>query len=207
MAAINIAIVCDGTSDLCIQDLIQEITDSSFPDQAFRITAAREVIPAHGTLGERIKRAYSDYEPNIIVCHRDAETMNLDDRLLEIRSAFDPKEIPIPIVPAVPVRMIESWLLTNAHAIRCAADNRNGTVALNLPNRKAIEKLIDPKQTLFLALRTASNLPTQRLRKFNEHRARSRVASFIDNFEELRKLNSFSNFEAHLINAISLQCA
>lgn len=59
MSVISISIVCDGTSDLCLHDLIQWITDTSFPEQSFRISAAREVIPAHGTLDRRLKKPIS----------------------------------------------------------------------------------------------------------------------------------------------------
>lgn len=202
LAIISIAIVCDGTSDICIQDLTQAIADAKFPEQTFRITPAREVIPAHGPLHNRLEKAYKNYEPNIIICHRDAESSSGKDRITEIQSAQQLAGIEIPVIPAVPVRMIESWLLTDPIAIRCAADNRNGTVDLNLPKHKAIEQLLDPKEVLFLALRTASNLPTQRLKRFNEHRARSRVASFMDDYSTLRKLPSFQQFELLLVDAI-----
>ncbi|MDO8285869.1 MAG: hypothetical protein Q7T69_12750 [Rhodoferax sp.] len=203
MSVISISIVCDGSSDLCISDLIQSVTDSTFPDQAFRISAAREVIPAHGALGNRLSKAYRAYEPQIIVCHRDSEGISIADRKAEIDQASASANIPIPVVPAVPVRMIESWLLTNAHAIRCAADNRNGAVVLNLPRTKDIEQLKNPKELLFTVLKTASNLPPLRLKNFNEHRARSRVASFIEDFRDLRTLPSYKEFENLLIAAIS----
>ncbi|WP_211250466.1 hypothetical protein [Simplicispira psychrophila] len=205
MAVISIAIVCDGTSDICIQDLIQAVADTAFPNQAFRITPAREVIPAHGSLHIRLERAYKDYEPDIIVCHRDAESTSVKDRTEEIKFAQEAAGINIPVIPAVPVRMIESWLLTDPGAIRCAADNRNGSVELNLPRHKSIEQLVDPKEILFFALKTASNLPTQRLKRFNEHRARSRIASFMDDFSGLRKLPSFQQFETLLTAAIFKQ--
>lgn len=205
MSVITISIVCDGTSDLCIQDLIEWITDTSFPEQAFRVSEAREVIPAHGALHSRLRKAYSSYEPHIIVCHRDAENIPMVDRTAEILSAHAQAEIPIPVVPAVPVRMIESWLLTNAHAIRCAADNKNGTIELNLPRSREIERLPDPKQALFNALRAASDLAPRRLRQFDVHRARRRVSSFIENFEALRTLTSFQTFESQLIEAIEAQ--
>jgi len=51
--------------------------------------------------------------------------------------------------------MIESWLLTDEDAIRCAADNRNGTANLNLPVHNRIEKLNNPKEVLFLALKNS----------------------------------------------------
>lgn len=203
MSIITISIVCDGTSDLCIHDLIQWIADTSFPEQAFRISEAREVIPAHGPLHLRLKKAYSSYEPHIIVCHRDAESMPMENRIAEITSAHADSNIPIPVVPAVPVRMIESWLLTNAHAIRCAADNKNGTVELNLPRNRDIEQIADPKQVLFNTLKTATNLAPRRLKQFDVHRARRRIASFLEDFNSLKRLPSFQKFESELIKAIS----
>ena len=205
LSVISISIVCDGTSDLCIQDLVQWVIDESFPDQAFRISAAREVIPALGTLEVRFKKAFTAYEPHIIVCHRDAEGFSLEARTAEISEAHTQANLPISVVPAVPVRMIESWLLTDANAIRCAADNRNGTVDLNLPRHRNIEQLTNPKEVLFLALKTASNLPPQRLKNFSEYRARSRIAGFIENFESLKLLPSFHQFELRLIEAVTLQ--
>lgn len=203
MPVISMAIVCDGTSDLCLQNIVEWITDTAFPDQAFRIFAAREVIPAHGPLDTRLQKAYAAYDPDIIVCHRDAEAMTLIERASEIEVARGTANLPIPVVPAVPVRMIESWLLTDEYAIRCAADNRNGTTALNLPNHGKIESLRSPKDTLFLALKTACNLPPQRSKKFNENRARSRVASFIEDFKPLRMLTSFQLFEKKLVEAVT----
>jgi hypothetical protein len=196
------AIVCDGTSDLCLQDIVEWITDTAFPDQAFRIFPAREVIPAHSSLTDRLQKAYNSYEPNIIVCHRDAETMSLEDRVFEISTAQYALNLQIPVVPAVPVRMIESWLLTDEGAIRSAADNRNGKSDLNLPSHNTIEILKDPKEVLFSALKTACGLPPQRLKKFNQNRARSRIASFIKNFETLRALASFQKFENRLVKAV-----
>jgi hypothetical protein len=164
--------------------------------------AAKEVIPAHGPLPHRLKTAFNAYGPDIIICHRDAEAMTLENRSAEVSTARLTANIHIPVVAAVPVRMIESWLLTDERAIRCAADNRNGTGQLNLPHHTVIEALPDAKNTLFTALRTASNLPTQRLRKFNHHRARSRITDFVDDFSVLRNLSSFRSFETQLIAAV-----
>ena len=202
VAVTSIAIVCDGTSDLCIQHLIQWIVDTNFPDQAFRINPAREVIPAHGPLHLRLKRAFENYEPDVIVCHRDAERVSLQERTDEVKAASAASGIPIPVVPAIPVRMIESWLLTEEAAIRSAANNRNGNINLNLPPRQSIENLANPKDVLFQALRIASDLPPQRLKKFNEHSARSRITGFLDDFSGVRQLRSFLQFEDRLKEAI-----
>ena len=202
MTVISMAIICDGTSDLCLQNIVEWIADTAFPTQAFRIFAAREVVPARGTLQERLRKAQRAYEPSMIICHRDAEAMTLQDRINEVNAAQVASNLPILVVPAVPVRMIESWLLIDQAAIRCAADNKNGTSDLSLPSPNKIEQLGDPKEILFTALRKASNLPPQRLKKFNENRARSRVASFIENFGSLRALQSFQLFEQGLIRDI-----
>lgn len=195
-------LVCDGTSDAGLVNIAQWVTDTEFPDLTFRMFAAREVIPAHGALSDRLQRAFEAYSPDIIICHRDAEAMTLEGRSAQIDAARLAANLTVPVVTAVPVRMIESWLLMDEIAIRCAADNRNGTVQLNLPRHTVIETLADAKETLFAALRAASDLPTQRLRKFNHHRARSRVTEFIDDFSPLRNLSSFRAFEAHLIAAV-----
>lgn len=195
-------LVCDGTSDAGLVDIAQWVTDTRFPDLTFRMFAAREVIPAHDALHVRLKRAFEAHSPDIVICHRDAEGMTLEARSAQIEAARLAAHLKVPVVAAVPVRMIESWLLMDERAIRCAADNRNGAVHLNLPRHAAIESLPDAKETLFAALKTASDLPHQRARKFNHHRARSRVTDFIDDFSPLRNLPSFQAFENHLIAAV-----
>lgn len=202
MTLINMVLVCDGTSDAGLVNIAQWVTDTEFPNLTFRMIAAREVIPAHGALSDRLQRAFEAYAPDIIICHRDAEAMSLEDRSAQIDAARLTANLAVPVVAAVPVRMIENWLLMDEKAIRCAADNRNGTIQLNLPRHSVIESLTDAKDTLFVALRTASNLPTQRLRGFNHHRARSRVTEFIDDFSPLRNLPSFRAFETQLIAAV-----
>lgn len=202
MPLIDIALVCDGTSDICVQDIIQWIVDSQFPDFSFRIQPAREVIPAHAPLHIRIKKAFDLYDPKIIVCHRDAEGLQLDERVREIHGATAEAALPIPVVPTIPVRMIESWLLIEESAIRSAANNRNGRQALNLPDHARIEGIANPKSLLLTALRAASGLPPQRLRKFDEHHARSRITGFVSSFEPLRRQGGFVRFENDLVAAV-----
>lgn len=203
MSVVNIVLICDGTSDICIQDIIQWIVDSQFPDRTFRIQAAREVIPAHASLDTRIRRTYELYTPNIIVCHRDAENQALGQRVLEIANAVGAAQVAARVVPAVPIRMVESWLLVNESAIRRAANNRNGTQILALPNHARIESVPDPKAVLLTALRTASGLPPQRLKRFDAHHARFRITGFMDTFIELRQQQGFVLFEQELISAIN----
>jgi hypothetical protein len=207
MKVINITLLCDGTSDFCIQNLIQSVCDAHFSEYPMRITIARELVPAKGKLHTRIEAAFRKHDPNIVVCHRDAEKVSFHLRKSEIENAVELSGIPVPVVPAIPVRMLESWLLVSANAIRCAASNRSGKVALPLPRPKEIEDIPDPKAELFSLLKIATELPPQRLRRFNEQGARSRVASFLDDLSELRKIPSFSDFEAALCSALKSQIA
>jgi len=119
-------------------------------------------------------------------------------------TAVNTSNIPIFVVPVVPIRMIESWLLVDEQAIRSAANNRNGRIPLTLPANNRIEQLPDPKAVLFDLLKTACDLPSQRLRRFNEHYARSRISNFMQTFESLRFQQGFQAFEASFINAIQL---
>jgi hypothetical protein len=197
----SLLIVCDGTSDICLQDIIQFVVDENFPDQFFRILSAKEVIPAHGPLKERLVRACQLYEPNLILCHRDAEGNSLDERTREIEEAA--AGLTVFAVPLIPVRMLESWLLLDETAIRRAANNSNGRAPLDLPRSKSVEALNDPKTRLFDALRAASELGPNRLRNFNVHQARSRITGYFEQIQHLRDLQSFCRFEQRLIDAIS----
>lgn len=205
MSVISISIICDGTSDFCLQNIIEWITDNQFPEQPFKLSIAREVVPANDPLEIRLQKAAKAYEPDILICHRDAENQTHSSRVSEISTARTLANLQIPVVPAVPVRMTESWLLTNEYAIRCASNNKNGVNQLSLPSYSEIEKLSDSKLVLFEALKKASNLNGRRLQKFDVYRARSRVVSLTTDFSALRKLNSFALFEIELINAIKVE--
>ncbi len=202
MSVVNIVLVCDGTSDVCIQDIIQWVVDEHFSTRTFRIQAAREVIPAHTPLEARIRRAHDIYEPDIVVCHRDAENQSLSQRTSEISLAATLSNILAPVVPAIPIRMVESWLLIDSSAIRSAANNRNGNQSLLLPSHSKIENSADPKGILFSALNSASGLPPQRLKRFDVHKARSRITGYIDSFAALRLQTGFQLFERELVAAV-----
>jgi len=199
MKSLSICLLCDGSSDFCIADIIQWLMDENFPDLSFRTILAKDQVPAKGALTERLHKVANDYQPDLIVCHRDAERESLAARTDQVRAAAD--GVACPVVAAVPVRMLESWLLADEKAIRSAADNSNGKVDLALPKPDRIESLADPKCELFNALRIASELGANRLRKFNEGRARSQITNFIRDFSPLRVQSGFSAFEASFIRA------
>ena len=94
--------------------------------------------------------------------------------------------------------MQEAWMLIDENAIRIAAGNPNGTVALRLPRLQEIENLAEPKNLLHELLRNASELTGRRLKKFSASANAHRVAELIEDWKPLRKLSAFIEFEAEL---------
>jgi hypothetical protein len=129
--------------------------------------------------------------------HRDAEAQNPDERRDEIANAVRQADCAPYSVCVIPVRMTEAWLLLDELAIRRASGNPKGRVALNLPVPALVERTIDPKYTLFQALRTASGHQGRRLRSLRVEALRHKVAELM-NWELLHSLPAFQSLEAEL---------
>jgi hypothetical protein len=127
------------------------------------------------------------YRPDIVFVHRDAEKLSAAVRLAEIPSRDA-------VVPIVPIRMTEAWLLIDEGAIRQAAGNPNGKTALALPPVKQLEELPDPKAILRALLISASEYSGRRRRKFDHAAAFRRLADLIEDFSPLLRLSAFGRF-------------
>lgn len=173
-----------------------------FPEKIYRCVIAENLVPANGALARRLSGAVALYGGDLLVCHRDAERDPHSARLSEVQQAA--VGLNVCVVPVVPVRMTEAWFLFDQAAIRCAANNSAGRMDLFLPRRRDLESLPNPKDLLHAVLCNASGLTGQRLKKFNPHVAKHRVANFISDFSPLRSLNSFVDFERSFCSAIML---
>ena len=130
----------------------------------------------------------------LVFAHRDAEASNIDDRLREFDKVSG-------VVPGVPVRMSEAWLLIDGDAIARAADPR-ATVAL--PQLNTLENVADPKSELETLLFEAAGSPTgRRGKKFKGSLAKRRVnlASLIKDYSPLESLEAFRRFQSALADA------
>lgn len=148
-----------------------------------------------------ISKALELYPCDLLFVHRDAENETRQHRVDEIKNAITHIDPP-PCVALVPIRMQESWLLCDEDAIRMAAGNPNGKVALRMPRTSAIENLSDPKESVFSLLRTASGRSGRRLQQFNVEFARTMICQHLNGFDKLRALGSFRAFEADLREVI-----
>jgi hypothetical protein len=200
MKAVRYTLVSDGPSDANLLPLIDWVlmeaagieSSAGTPAELWRLPS-RPI-----SLADRIIKAVKHYPCDLLFVHRDAEKQPALDRHKEICSAIGSAlkaDLKLPAVAVVPVRMLEAWLIFDEVAIRKAASNPNGKLALGLPALKRLEDRPDPKKDLADALRKASELTGRRLKKFNTAQAFWRVVDFIDDYKPLRQLSAFQTLE------------
>ena len=130
----------------------------------------------------------------LIFAHRDSENATRDDRLEEFR-VVERQDV----VPVIPVRMSESWLLFNGSAIAKAAGKPSSRVPV--PSVAQIEDIPDPKDRLDELLFDAAGAPTgRRGRNFRRSIAarRASVAEYISDYSPLENLPAFRSFQQSL---------
>ena len=171
MPALTCTLVADGSSDRVLIPLLDMLLDEHCPGP-YRSPHFVE-LPAGLPLIDRIKEALDLYPCDLLFVHRDAEKESRTSRVEEIQNALVTFESAPVSIAIVPVRMS----------------------ALDLPGLTKIESLPDPKQVLFDALRMASELAPNRLRKFNPEEKRHRVTDLMNSLDRLRRLPSFQHLE------------
>ncbi len=200
MKVLRYTLLSDGSSDAALMPIVEWLIAEHRPDLGILGQAAAGLETSDRTLLERVPAAIKMYPCSLLFVHRDAEGEPTELRLHEIERAC--AKVDVLYVPIVPVRMTEAWLLSDEVAIRSAAENRNGSMALNLPAKRNWESLPDPKGILFETLVIASGKQGRALAKFNPHRQRPLVAQRTISFAGLRGIPSFDFFESQLIEKL-----
>ena len=180
------AVVADGGTDRLLVPIIQwavhrldpgvEILEPEFRKRRGSVT---EFLAAYRT------------GAMLIFVHRDSENFTLDERLKEFRTV-DRQDV----VPVVPVRMSESWLLFDGTAIAKAAGAPSARVPV--PGIAQIENIPDPKGRLDQLLFQAAGAPSGR-RGRDFHRSivnrRVSVAEYVVDYSPLEKVPAFRRFQ------------
>lgn len=206
MPDVRFTLVTDGSSDRALIPLLRWLIRRQEPQSPINGDWAdfRRLRRPPRTLADRLTTAIDLFPCNLLFIHRDAERQSRDLRLDEITGAvtkaFASGGGP-PIVPIIPIRMMEAWLLLDDAAIRRAAGNPNGREELTLPSVGDIEGLPDPKRALESLIIQASGLGPQRFRRLNWHP--SLVAERTDDFSPLLALSAFAALETDLRVALS----
>lgn len=197
---LNFTLVADGPSDRALIPILEwaigqrlgtTLIQGEYADLA-------ELLQPPNELARRIAKSVELYPCEVLFVHRDAERESFDRRQQEIQDAIDdiPEGIHRPWVGVVPVRMQEAWLLIDADALQKAADG-TGRRPPALPPIKRLEKLPDPKQTLYDLMQKANGSRGRKLKKFRQELGwrRQRVAEIINDFSPLRELPAFQRLE------------
>jgi len=168
----------------------------------------REQFTDLNDLGDVITATLYDFPSDLIFIHHDADSPTHVARSRDVRVAVSNAQqrtlgLP-PMVPVVPVRETEAWLLIDETAIRQAARNPRGRGSLGLPPVHEIESCRDPKATLRQALRLASGLSRRRWNSIDGIRPRT-VADLSGDFTPLRQLPAFQAFETDVRRVIAEQ--
>lgn len=167
----------EGTSDRPLVDLVASV----FLDHGVQLrVSAPDPAQLPGKIGHRTDQKLDaalrlfDGLPDLLIIHRDADPPGPASRRQELMDAVSARAAPAPLVPIVPVRMTEAWLLLDHDAIRRVAGNPRGRARLDLPPPRTVEDASDPKLLLREALVTASEATGRRraevVRRFPAHR-------------------------------------
>jgi hypothetical protein len=193
MNALRWTLLADGGSDRALRPILRWCLRGARPD-ALLFEPRFEIRKASAPLEAELRRALRETDPDILFVHRDAERESRETRWAEI-PAVDDRQVRV-----IPVRMTEAWLLIDERAIRAAASNPNGRVALELPRLRDLERDPDPKESLRQLLLQASELQGRRLAAFKADIARRccLVAEEIEDFAPLRNLPAFRAFLAEM---------
>jgi len=138
---------------------------------------------------DRIAAALDLYPCDLLFIHRDAEGESLEARVAEVESGA--AGFSDSMVPVVPVRMQEAWLLIDEPALRRATGNPKGSVRLTMPALDRIEQIPNPKQLLHTLLIDASELTGRRRKKLDPRRQAMQLGDLIADYSPLRRLPAF----------------
>lgn len=183
------AVVADGETDRQLVPVIQWAVHRLDPGVEILEPEFRK---RRGSVAEYL----AEYQTGamLIFAHRDAETLTLEDRLEEF-AGVDRGDV----IPVVPVRMSESWLLCEGAAIAKAAGSPSSRVPV--PAVAQIESIADPNDRLDDLLFEAAGAPAGRRGKsFRRSIAQRRVsvAEYVSDYSPLENLPAFRRFQEEL---------
>jgi len=169
--------IAEGSSDLPLAGIIESLFFArgvsvrlSNPDYSLLSTRVRRDVKSRLTAGLEL----TGETPNVIVVHRDSDSADPDERRREIEIGAQAASVTSEIVPVIPVRMTEAWLLIDERAIRQVAGNPGGHMDLGLPKLHEIERKADPKKLLGECLIRAADATGRRRKalesRFSNHR-------------------------------------
>lgn len=186
---LTFSIVADGGTDRALVPIVQWAVHRLDPDV--------EVLePEFRKRSGSVVDYLSSYRTGamIVFVHRDAEGVDHATRLAEF-AEVERRDV----VPVIPVRMTEAWLLIDGPSIARAAGRPSAEVVV--PPVAQLESMANPKGRLEQLLLEAGGPHTGRRAKLFKAALPSMrvdVASLITDYSPLEALPSFKEFQAAL---------
>jgi hypothetical protein len=177
-------LITEGFSEVSGKPLEQDRIGRTVFD---KLLAARKLFPSAG----------------LIIIHRDADNAGSEARLREINEAVNrmPEKFNTKVIPMIPVKMTEAWLLADRKIINRVAGNVDCDDEIRcIPPVKILENRANVKELLLDALCEASGLEGGRLKpfkkRFGEMRARIMEDLAVDGPQ--KELPSYQAFRREL---------
>ncbi|GAA2491291.1 DUF4276 family protein [Winogradskya humida] len=168
--------VAEGTSDMPIADFVERL----FFERGVELRLSKPDFNRLGRVPKDVANRLKAGELlnggpfDVVVVHRDADNAGDPARRREIEDATKTLSKVPRIIPVIPVRMTEAWLLLDESEIRFVAGNPSGKKPLDLPKRNEVEARADPKHLLQMALLNAADVKGRRhelqRKRFFDHR-------------------------------------
>ncbi|MGE3912224.1 MAG: hypothetical protein AB7K36_22880 [Chloroflexota bacterium] len=210
MALLRFTLLGEGTSDDALLFIIQKVLE--LPE--FGLLPAVDFYPIFVSpkdldrdldLSGRMRAAIEVAPCDLLFVHQDADRRDGDPRAAGIRARAGGRDREEPIViPVVPVREMEAWLLLDESAICRAVGVRRPSEPLRLPQIHQVETISDPKQELERVLSRAIGGSARRRGRASDVSTR-RIAESLGNISQLRRLPAFQAFEADVRRVIEEQ--
>jgi hypothetical protein len=201
---ISFMLTGEGTSDLRLQSHIENVligegfteVDGESPDLG-------AFVPNVGHTVKEKLRALVKHYPNVdvIFYHRDADGVGLPARQQEIAQGSEGVMANNRVIPLIPARMLETWLLADPAAIAVVAGMAGATARLAcLPSFRRLEGVADAKSLLRDALCEASQTQGGQLAKFKKrfNEMRARLTTDLDPDGPVNRLPSYQEFRRRI---------
>lgn len=170
--------LADGPSDLPLATHLEALCAENGREVQVTPIDPRHLSAGGRTVEGRLRIVLAqDVDPDLVFIHRDAEAQGPEQRVAEVHAGATAAGVPLKkVVPVVPVRMTEAWLVLDEAEIRRVAGRPASSNVLGLPPIGTVETIPDPKALLQEALMKAGAPSGRRRRRqferdFGQHRA------------------------------------
>ncbi|MDO5032880.1 hypothetical protein [Corynebacterium sp.] len=169
--------LCEGKSDEGLAQIIHAtLVDLGFNPDSYVVGASYP--PGNKTVEGGINNILEDGQPDAIFVHRDADNAGVQSRRDEIFEAQAKAKASVSVVPVIPVKETEAWVLWALHN-EAFRDKIRGMEGVALPPRKTIEGIAAKEQLQAVHEQWALNRSGKRKNRISFERDRSRWLTLI----------------------------